>query len=187
MSNQLSWLKRSGLAAACCVAVAASGAIPARAQAPSPEPSIIDLQPRIVDLQPRTIDIAPKATQQGGQTQLNVESDVLFAFNSADLGPDAQAVLSQVVTRLKAAPPGPVMIIGYTDSIGDDAFNLDLSRRRATAVRDYLAQQVGRPELGYPTDGKGKADPVAPNTKPDGSDNPDGRRLNRRVTISFGQ
>jgi outer membrane protein OmpA-like peptidoglycan-associated protein len=33
----------------------------------------------------------------------------------------------------------------------------------------------------------GKADPVAPNTKPDGSDNPDGRRLNRRVTISFGQ
>ncbi len=185
MHDQVGRLKRSGLFAACCAAVVASGSFPARAQAPSPGPSIIDLKPRIRDLLPRSIDIAPKTTQQGGQTQLSVESDVLFAFNRADLGPDAQAVLAQVVTKLKAAPAGPVIIVGYTDSIGDDSYNLDLSRRRAATVRDYLVQQVARPDLSFQTDGKGKADPVAPNTKPDGNDNPDGRRLNRRVTITF--
>jgi outer membrane protein OmpA-like peptidoglycan-associated protein len=179
--------RRLIVAATIVVLVANLGFSAAHGQAPTPTPAlnIVNLQPRVIDLQPRVIDIAPKVSQQGGQTQLSVESDVLFGFDSANLGPDAQPVLAQVIAKLRTAPAGTVLIVGYTDSIGDDNYNLDLSRRRAGAVQAYLQAQVGRSELTYQTDGKGRSDPVAPNTRPDGGDNPDGRRLNRRVTITY--
>ncbi|MGI8535586.1 MAG: OmpA family protein [Mycobacteriales bacterium] len=140
---------------------------------------VVDLAPRVVDLAPRVVDLAPKRQQDGA---IAVNTDVLFAFGSATLSPDASSVLAGLVAKVKAAKGRTVTITGYTDSIGEDAFNLDLSRKRAASVQQFLASKA--PGVMLRSTGKGEADPVAPNT--DGSaDNPDGRRLNRRVTISI--
>jgi outer membrane protein OmpA-like peptidoglycan-associated protein len=76
-------------------------------------------------------------------------------------------------------------VTGHTDATGEDAYNLDLSRRRAEAVAAWLR---ARPELGgwtFTVAGKGEAAPVAPNSRPDGSDDPEGRARNRRVEVTI--
>lgn len=152
---------------------------PVLADDPPSEPRVLDLQARVLDLQPRVIDLRPR--QERGA--LAVSTDVLFAFGSATLTSSAGAVLGGLKARLAAAKGHPVTITGYTDAIGSEAFNLDLSRRRAAAVRDFLAPTS--PGVRFVVVGKGEADPVAPNEL-QGKDNPDGRRLNRRVTVSIG-
>ncbi len=73
-----------------------------------------------------------------------------------------------------------VALEGHADGIGADAYNVALSRRRADAVaQELVARGVRRDRL--TVEGYGKRRPVAPNTLPDGSDNPAGRALNRRV------
>ena len=74
-------------------------------------------------------------------------------------------------------------IEGYTDAIGSAAYNQELSERRARAVEVWLVAHgiVGRDAA--QVQGYGKSKPIAPNTKPDGSDNPEGREKNRRVEI----
>lgn len=148
-------------------------------------PRIQDLGSQIRDLTPRVLDVRPAVTQTPADTRITVSSDVLFAFGRSDLSTGAQAILSDVVKLLQNAPPGMVTVTGCTDSIGPDAFNVTLSQARAEAVHAFLVTQVSRPGLTYRVVGMGKADPVAPNANPDGSDNPDGRRQNRRVTVSF--
>ncbi|MCL2668889.1 MAG: OmpA family protein, partial [Micrococcales bacterium] len=70
---------------------------------------------------------------------------------------------------------------GHTDSISDDAFNQTLSENRAGAVAAALRGQGVTTQLDVV--GYGKTRPVAPNTNADGSDNPAGRQLNRRVEV----
>ena len=75
---------------------------------------------------------------------------------------------------------------GHTDAKGDDAYNQRLSDRRADSVRQWLARQrLG--SLKFSAKGFGETQPVAPNTKPDGADDPDGRQKNRRVEIVIGK
>lgn len=147
-----------------------------------PPPRVVNYQPRIAIYQPRIVDETPKMT---APTTVTVGADILFAFDSAGLSPQAKTVLGQIVTQLKTVPAGQVVVTGYTDSIGDPSYNLTLSQQRAAAVQQYLAQQVNRPDLSYQAVGEGEADPVAPNTNPDGSDNPVGRAQNRRVTVAI--
>lgn len=154
---------------------------PAAAAPPLPSPRIVDLQPRVVTLKPRIVDLRPR---QHRHTYV-VDADVLFAFDSAKLSPDAASVLDGVVRTLARPAVTKVTITGYTDSIGSAGYNRDLSRRRADAVRSYLQQKVANRHLHYTSVGKGEADPVAPNSTPGGSDNPAGRRKNRRVTITY--
>ena len=157
---------------------------PAGAQsAPSlPSPRTATLKPRVVALQPRVMDIAPKQT---APNTFAVDSDVLFAFNVATLSPDAEAVLGTVVNQLKASGAGTVMIAGYTDSIGDSNYNVTLSQKRAASVQSFLQANVANGALTYQAQGLGEANPVAPNTNPDGSDSPTGRQQNRRVVITY--
>ena len=145
-----------------------------------PAPRVIPFTERVVSLTPRIISVAPKKT---APNTFNVDADVLFAFDSSTLSPNAQAVLAGVVKRLQARHSGTVTIRGYTDSIGKPPYNLALSQRRAAAVQAYLQGKV--PNLSYRAHGLGEADPVAPNTLPNGQDNPAGRRQNRRVIISY--
>ncbi len=156
---------------------------------PLPPPTVRDLVPQVRDLVPQVRDLTPmvvnlRARQSGAN--LTVPTDVLFAFNSATLSPDAHAVLGQIVPRLRAARPGTLTVTGYTDSIGTAQYNLGLSLRRARAVQAYLQANVGNAKLHYRAIGKGEADPVAPNTLPNGQDDPNGRRQNRRVVITIG-
>ncbi|GAB2942944.1 OmpA family protein [Nonomuraea sp. NPDC052634] len=134
------------------------------------------------------IETPQKTTQrEGTEETIGLRTDVLFSFDKADLSPKATAVLDEVVeeTRERADPAKPPIVIeGHTDSKGEDAYNQKLSVRRAEAVRRYLAGKLGG-EYRYEATGKGESEPIAENTKPDGSDNPEGRARNRRVEISY--
>ncbi|MFQ5416057.1 MAG: OmpA family protein [Myxococcota bacterium] len=115
-------------------------------------------------------------TRRRGALTVRFPSGLLFSLGSAELGPVARGRLKDVAATLKRYPDTHVQILGYTDSSGSDAFNLDLSKARALAVRGYLVSQgvaAGRVESA----GFGKAGAIASNSTPDG------RRHNRRVDI----
>lgn len=118
-------------------------------------------------------------------TVVALDADILFDFDSATLRPTAAAQLGRTVDLIRAGGTGAVAITGYTDSKGGDAYNLDLSRRRAEAVAAWLRGQPGVRDRTYTIVGKGKAEPVAANARPDGSDDPAGRARNRRVEIAI--
>jgi outer membrane protein OmpA-like peptidoglycan-associated protein len=130
---------------------------------------------------------AGKVTTRRGSSAtemiVDLPSDVLFAYDSAKLATGADAALSRTARIIAEGGPGPITITGYTDGKGEDDYNLKLSQRRAEAVADWLAGH-GVAESRITTRGRGKANPVAPNTKLDGSDDPVGRAHNRRVEIT---
>ena len=101
---------------------------------------------------------------------------VRFATNSAELDPMATATLDQVVALFKNQAGLKLRIEGHTDNTGDAQANLDLSRRRAEAVKSYLVGR-GIPDMRLTTAGFGASQPVASN------DRPEGRALNRRVEL----
>jgi outer membrane protein OmpA-like peptidoglycan-associated protein len=84
---------------------------------------------------------------------------------------------------IREKPKGGVRIEGHTDSKGSDAYNQRLSERRANAVTDWLVNREGLKNVRFETCGFGAKKSVAPNTKSDGSDDPEGRQKNRRVKI----
>ena len=102
--------------------------------------------------------------------------DVLFETGQADLRAGALRNLYPLVTFLQKNPERQVMIEGHTDSVGSDAYNLELSQRRADAVRDFLMQNAVKAAQ-ITTRGYGKTSPVASN------DTAAGRQQNRRVEI----
>ncbi len=114
---------------------------------------------------------------------LTLPSDSLFAFDRADLRPAAEQVLQQAVPLITKQRVRSVTIEGHTDSIGTAEYNLRLSTDRANAVKDWLVKSGVPNAGGFVAIGYGKSQPIAPNTKADGSDNPEGRRKNRRVSI----
>jgi len=111
-----------------------------------------------------------------------VGADALFAFDQATLTPDAEETLKALVPLLAKAGKHPAKVEGHTDAKGTDAYNQTLSEKRAATVRDWLAAHGALPPA-TPTKGWGKRQPVAPNAKPDGADDPAGRQKNRRVEV----
>jgi outer membrane protein OmpA-like peptidoglycan-associated protein len=108
--------------------------------------------------------------------------NVLFAFDSDALTPQARREIERMAFVLNhpQAAARRVSLEGHTDAIGTEAYNLNLSRRRAEGVaQELVARGVQRDRL--TAEGFGKQRPLAPNTLPDGKDNPAGRALNRRV------
>jgi outer membrane protein OmpA-like peptidoglycan-associated protein len=102
--------------------------------------------------------------------------DVLFEFDRAELLPGAYRTIDKLVAFLKKYPNRNVLIEGHTDSIGTADYNLDLSQRRADAVRIALVEGNIRMSR-INTKGYGKSYPVASNTTEAG------RQRNRRVEI----
>src|SRR4029077_1091089 len=101
---------------------------------------------------------------------------VLFKTGSYELLAGARERLAQVSGIVMAYPGLHLDVEGHTDSVGSDEYNLQLSQKRAQAVRDYLVQQ-GIPESAIAFRGLGKSAPVATN------DTPEGRQQNRRVEL----
>lgn len=123
--------------------------------------------------------------QQGqNKTIYTLPADILFDFDKADIRSDAEAALQQISASINQRfPSSQFQINGYTDSVGDDAYNLNLSKQRATSVQRWLTTNKKVNPDHITTNGFGKSQPVAPNSNPDGSDNPAGRQQNRRVEI----
>jgi outer membrane protein OmpA-like peptidoglycan-associated protein len=105
--------------------------------------------------------------------------DVLFATGSSDLKPGAIDNLDRLVSFLGKYPDRNAVIEGHTDSRGADAYNQELSLRRADSVRGYIAGK-GVASTRLSSVGKGEAVPVASN------DSAAGRQQNRRVEIVIG-
>ena len=102
---------------------------------------------------------------------------IYFDFNSDRIKPQSERVLQQIATILRRNPDWKLSVAGHTDNIGDDAFNLDLSRRRAAAVRTALVSEYHIAANRLDTSGYGASRPVAAN------DTIEGRARNRRVEL----
>jgi outer membrane protein OmpA-like peptidoglycan-associated protein len=103
-------------------------------------------------------------------------ADILFDFNKATLRREVEFALVRVATILNQFPEMTVRVEGHTDNVGTEAYNLDLSKRRAESVRQFLvSQEVAAERLS--SEGFGLSRPVADNATPEG------RQKNRRVDL----
>lgn len=148
---------------------------------PNAKREIRDLKYVVQDLAERIDDL--RVTETDLEYRIELAADILFDFDKSNIKPGAERVLTQAAGFVRERAVGVVRIEGHTDGKGTDAYNQRLSDRRANAVKSWLATKGGLAALPFSTKGFGARQPVAPNTKQDGSDNPDGRQKNRRVDI----
>jgi outer membrane protein OmpA-like peptidoglycan-associated protein len=104
-----------------------------------------------------------------------VSYGIYFDVNKDVVKPESYGTLKEIVAILNEVPDVKVKIVGHTDTDGQDAANLDLSKRRAASVKAELAKSFGVKDDRLETDGMGESQPVAPN------DTPVNKALNRRV------
>jgi uncharacterized repeat protein (TIGR01451 family) len=100
-----------------------------------------------------------------------------FESNSAVLSVKARKALKEMASVLGKYPEEKVTVEGHTDGVGTDAYNMDLSRRRAEAAAEYLVKECGIPADRFTVGWHGKSRPIASNHTPAG------RELNRRVEL----
>ena len=155
--------------------------------AEDPEPAS-DLKMQVLDLIFKVENLAGKVQDlQVKETDLEIRielaADVLFDFDKADIRRDAQNALKQAADIVRDKAKGTVRVEGHTDGKGSESYNQKLSDRRANSVKDWFVKKEGLKNVKFSTRGFGAKNPVAPNTKPDGSDGPLGRQKNRRVEI----
>jgi len=130
------------------------------------------------EMRARTAGTDVRVTRQGDDLILNIPSGINFAYNSATVEPQFRRTLDQVGQVLGEYDRTYVDIYGHTDSTGSDAYNQDLSERRAASVAGYLETRgVRAARIGIR--GFGKTQPIASN------DTEQGRAANRRVEIKI--
>ncbi len=148
----------------------------------TPEDAIAECHPEFVQVQEREAAAFEEPRQV---TQLiNLEADTTFDFDKATLTDAGKAELDEIAQRAKETQDPRVRIVGYTDRIGPQSYNQDLSQRRARAVEDYLVARGVAPE-GIQTAGRGEADPVVSCEGLQGGALIDCLRPNRRSEIEF--
>ncbi len=104
-----------------------------------------------------------------------VSYGIYFDVNKAEVKPESYGTLKELAQVLKENSDVRVKIVGHTDSDGDDAKNLDLSKRRSQAIKNALTKEFGIAADRLECDGAGEKQPVAKN------DTPSNKALNRRV------
>jgi len=102
---------------------------------------------------------------------------VNFEFDSAKLTPTAKGILDEAASGIKAASTHTFNVVGHTDSVGSDAYNMALGQRRADSVKEALVGR-GVPASQLRTSSMGKREPIASNSTAEG------RAQNRRVDIT---
>ncbi len=126
--------------------------------------------------------LAPKAAAKPAvskvaQKKITLQADTLFDFDKSTLKSEGVATLNKLASDIKKMKLEVVIIVGYTDSVGTDAYNIALGQRRANAVKSFLTNAGGVEATRVYTESKGKADPVASNATAEG------RAKNRRAVI----
>jgi len=116
--------------------------------------------------------------RQGNSIQLMMASDVTFDTGQASVRSNFYPVLNSVAMVVKKYDKTNIVITGYTDNVGGDAYNQVLSENRAKSVGDYLVSQ-GVSANRIITEGRGKRDPIASNKTAGG------RAINRRVVVTL--
>jgi outer membrane protein OmpA-like peptidoglycan-associated protein len=105
---------------------------------------------------------------------------ILFDFDKDTIEAQNQEIVNRIVARIKTLPKATVEIVGHTDNIGKEAYNLKLSERRALAVHKMLTAAYGEP-----TGERIRYSGVGPNTPLFDNQSPEGRSFNRTVTITL--
>lgn len=137
--------------------------------------STLQARTELEDLRRQYAELEAKQTERGMVLTLG---DVLFDTAQATLKPGAAVAIDRLGTFLNRNESTRLVIEGHTDSVGSDAYNSELSRRRAQAVADALISK-GIPSTRFEVLGRGEGFPVA------GNDTAAGRQQNRRVEIVF--
>ncbi|WP_245591313.1 OmpA family protein [Derxia gummosa] len=124
-------------------------------------------------------ELSSLQAQQSDRGMVVTFGDVLFAFNSSTLAPSATPKLDKLVEFLNENPQRKISVEGYTDSVGSENYNQQLSLRRAEAIKQALVLKGISPDR-VMTQGLGESYPVADNGTADG------RAMNRRVEVVIG-
>jgi outer membrane protein OmpA-like peptidoglycan-associated protein len=132
---------------------------------------------QIKELKEQTAGSGIDVTQQGDGILVNLP-DVTFGVDSTAISPGFQTALDRVAQSMVQYPNSLIDVYGHTDSTGSEAYNMDLSKRRAESVGRYLSSR-GVSSARIQTQGMGENYPVADNTTPEG------RALNRRVEVKI--
>ncbi|MDR3411994.1 MAG: OmpA family protein [Formivibrio sp.] len=91
--------------------------------------------------------------------KVKLDADTLFTFDKAVLRPEGKSALNDFADKYKDIKPEMIMVVGYTDRLGSDAYNQRLSEQRASAVKSYLiAKNIDPSRIN--SEGKGEKDPV---------------------------
>lgn len=167
------------------VLIFAAGSLHAQQDPGDPGPpyqfKVLDLIFRVEDVGGRVEDLVVKESDT--EVRVELAADVLFDFDKADLLPKAEETLTRAADFVKQRSKGGVIRIeGHTDAKGSASYNKKLSLGRAGSVKKWF-EAHGLSGMRFLSEGFGAEKPVAPNTKPDGSDDPAGRQKNRRVEI----
>jgi len=160
-----------------------SPVVQAAAQAALPHAKVENIVGVTLGIQSVLQDLKAKVTEH--EIKIELDADVLFDFDKYSLRAEAADSLREVGEVAKNYGKSPVLIEGYTDGKGTHPYNIKLSDNRAASVKKWLVENAGVSGPRITTRGWGEAKPVAPNTNPDGSDNPAGRQKNRRVEITI--
>jgi outer membrane protein OmpA-like peptidoglycan-associated protein len=158
------------------------------ARPPNVAPFVLALSGDVLDLSlsVESLDGSYGVSSGGQQTTVTVSADVLFAFDKADLTTAARAKIADVVAELRADHAGGQVVVGgHADHLGNPAYNQALSVRRAQTVVAALRPLLAGVNVTLLARGFGATRPLVPETKPDGSDDPEARARNRRVTVTF--
>ena len=162
-------------------AIGGGDAAPAAPASGAPAPAAGGLSAEVSVLTGDVSDLNVRVTELG--TVVDLPSDALFEFDKAELTPAATTALRKAAELIRRGAPGPIQVVGHTDSKGDDAYNQRLSEARAQSVAAWFGQEVGVRQRSFLVTGKGETAPIAANARPDGSDDPEGRARNRRVEV----
>ncbi len=128
-------------------------------------------------LAPKPAAAAKPAPSKVAQKKITLQADTLFDFDKSTLKSAGVATLNKLAKDIKKMKLEVVIVVGYTDSVGTDAYNIALGQRRANAVKAFLTNAGGVDATRVYTESKGKADPVASNATAEG------RAKNRRAVI----
>ncbi|MFE9191068.1 OmpA family protein [Micromonospora sp. NPDC007208] len=146
---------------------------------PDPDAEPITPLTRRLILPSESLDKSEETADDGKDLQVNLSADVLFAVDKATLTPEAKSVMAQTAKLIDASPATMVTVAGHADSSGTDAINNPLSLRRAQAVQHALSTLLTRNGIRFQTQGYGSRRPLYSN------DSDEGKRRNRRVTVTF--
>ncbi|WP_214326310.1 OmpA family protein [Nonomuraea sediminis] len=146
---------------------------------PDPDAEPVTPVARRLVLPSESLDKSEETADDGKDLQVNLSSDVLFAVNEATLTPRAKAVLARTAKLIDASPAAVVKVEGHADSSGNDTINDPLSQRRAQAVQRALTALLTRDGVRFQARGYGSRRPLYSN------DTDEGKRRNRRVTVTF--
>ena len=139
------------------------------------EAELVKARQEALNLKRQMAALQAQQTERGMVLTLG---DVLFDLDKASLAPGAARNIAKIAEFMRSYPERRAVIEGHTDSMGEDEYNMDLSRERAMAVRDALVN-AGIKTSRLSTQGFGESLPVASNTTSVG------RQKNRRVEIIF--